>query len=338
MKRIFVLLLAVIFSGTTIHCSRSRIGQGIHFDEALEKKLTLNPSFPAGDVRRYGIFPEKSGMSGVVKITKIDSVLKLASSGLELYFPPGYYNRYILIEKAQNMSLRFDNVQLGSALLIRSSENIRIKGKLTSYNTVEIKNARNIHLDSILIINNPERHSGRRASAGMQILEASENVHIKFLYTEGLGSGKSYRYTHAALKIYGYPKLPQQIEISKAHIKNASVHGAIIMGDGIQMDTLIVEGYALHPNPYLVKLSNVKQTPGNYYAVWFQKNTGSEYGLVDVPEIKAKAIRLGPGNIYRPTVIHYLKLPRANEVDALIDDDLKTNIVVRNLIFYPSDE
>ncbi len=330
----FILSILFLFS-YFYSCNRSQEKLSANFDTNLEKKLSINREFHIGDVRRYGLFPEKSDKQNIYNKTQNpEAIFRLASTGLKIYFPPGYYNHALILENIKNINLYFNHAEFGSVIQIKNAENIHIEGHFISYNMLEINRSKKIFLDTIQIINNPSLHSGRRESSGIQILYNSSDIHIHYAQIYGLGSGKNFKYIHAALKIYGYPELPQDVYIDKVIIKNSAVHGAIIMGHHIIINKMIIDGYGMKPNNYLIKLSHVSDMPKNYYALWLQKNTLSEYTFIEIPKVNRKAMRLGPGNIYQPTLIDTLSINYHGNLDEIIDDDKNTNIIVKHVIIH----
>ncbi len=327
-------LTSLIFIIFILSCSKNDKNKHESYNKQLEKHLTLNSDFKIGDIRRYGIFPKDYSIKKYKKRKNLDSILQLSATGLKLYFPTGYFNNYLQIDNLKNVSINFNNTQIGSFLRIKNSEYIQLTGNLISYNMIEINNSKDITADTLQVIDNPDLHSGKKHSSGFQILNKSSELKFKFINIEGLGSGKNYKYIHSALKIYGYPIMPSKINIQKLNVKNSSVHGVLIMGDYITINTLSVKGYGLKDNPFLAKLSNVKQMPQNYYAIWLQKNTNSHYNLISIAQPKKKYMRLGPGTIHKPTVIDTLIIPSKVDLNKKIDDAPNTNIVVRFVIVH----
>jgi hypothetical protein len=153
-----------------------------NYDKQLEKQLTLNPGFKTGDVRRYGLFPsdfDPGSAQPPIKKNNWDGIVKLASTGLEIYFPEGFYNRNLILKNVSGVSMCLDDAVFSSALQIIDAENIRIKGKLTTYSLAEIVRSNKVHIDTLWVLDAPEKNIVGMHSGGCRILYNSSNIKIK---------------------------------------------------------------------------------------------------------------------------------------------------------------
>ena len=334
-KYVLILLMIPMFFSCKEENNALKSGDvELKYNSDLEHQLAIDTSFAIGNVRRYGIAPEKGiGIHPVTKNKKIEEIIKLASSGLEIIFPKGYYKTSLIISKKENIKLKFEEAEFsGSVQLKDSCKNVVLKGHIKSYNSFVLKNAHNITFERITVLDNKEKNISKLRPSGVSILGNSSDVTINKILIEGIGESK---YTHAGLKIYGYPELPKYIKINNLSVLSSDVNGVLIMGEEININKLVVKSFGSLSENNLAKLSNLPKNfnKKNYVGLWLNKNISSVYNYVEVNTVKEQvALRLGPGNLGDPTVISELKLQNKNNSEYLVDDAETTNIVVEKLL------
>ena len=304
------------------------------YNTDLEQKLAINTKFVIGDVRRYGIMPDQGiGVHPVTKNKKIDEIISLASSGLEIIFPKGYYKTSLIISNEKNIKMTFENTEFsGSVQLKDSSYNVSFKGKLKSYSSFVFSNVHNITCNQLTVLDDKEKNISKLRPSGVSILDNSSEITIDEVLVNGVGESK---YTHAGFKIYGYPKLPKYIKIKELSVLSSDVNGALIMGEEIYVDKMLISNFGKSEVNNLAKLSNLPKgfNSKDFVGLWLNKNTSSIYEYVEVQSVKKqKALRLGPGSFEDPTVISALRLQDKNNHEYLVDDSGTTNVVVEKLL------
>lgn len=333
----YALIAVVLF--TTFSCKKEKNNNSIKSNEVnyntdLEQKLAINTKFVVGDVRRYGIMPDQGiGVHPVTKNKKIDEIISLASSGLEITFPKGYYKTSLIISNEKNIKMAFENTEFsGSVQLKDSSYNVSFKGNLKSYSSFFFSNVHNITCDKLTLLDNKEKNISNLRPSGVNILGNSTEITINKVSVSGVGQSK---YVHAGLKIYGYPELPKYINIKELSILSSDVNGALIMGEEIYIDKMLISNFGNSEVDNLAKLSNLPKdyNSKDFVGLWLNKNTSSIYDYVEVNTVnKQIAIRLGEGSPEDPTIITALKLKNKENSEYLVDDSEATNVVVEKLL------
>ncbi len=304
------------------------------YDIKFENELTINNTFNIGDVRRYGLTPN-TNFSSHSKTNKnlINELLKLASSGLKLYFPKGYYKTSFIIKGEKNIQINFNNASFSGAVQIINSKNIALTGTIMSYSNGKIDRSSNIKIGNISILNQKEKNISNIESSGFEILNSASKIFINTIVVDGLGSGKKYRYTHAGLKIYGNLELPSTVYIKKVHIISSRVNGVIIMGDNINIDTIKIVKFGTSTTNVLEKLSNTSKKYDDFVGLWLQKNTNSTYNNIKIISKTNKNVRLGSGVLSQPTIIENITITSKLSLENAIEDDEKTNVIVKRVFF-----
>ena len=304
------------------------------YNTDLEQKLAINTKFVIGDVRRYGIMPDQGiGVHPVTKNKKTTEIVKLASSGLEIVFPKGYYKTSLILSKKGNIKMTFEDAEFsGTVQLKDSSYNVSFKGNLKSYSSFVFSNVHNITCDKLTLLDNKEKNISNLRPSGVNILGNSTEITINKVSVSGVGQSK---YVHAGFKIYGYPELPKYIKIKELSVLSSDVNGALIMGEEIYINKILIHNFGISEVNNLAKLSNLPKDfdKKNFVGLWLNKNKSSIYDYVEVNTInKQIALRLGSGSSEDPTVIMGLKLKDKKNSEYLVDDSETTNVVVEKLL------
>lgn len=330
----YILLITVLV--TVFSCKKEKEIKSpkITYDVVLEQNLTVNDTYAIGDVRRYGVMPDTGiGVHPKTKNRKIDELIKLASSGLEIVFPKGYYKTSLILSKKANITMKFNDAAFsGSVQLKDSTHNIRLNGHIKSYSSFVFNTAHNITCNKLTVLDNTEKNISKLRPSGVHILNDSRDITIDKIIVKGVGENK---YSHAALKVYGYPKLPSYVRIDELSVESSDVNGVLIMGEEIYINKVAVKSFGHAKENNLAKLSNLPKDfdKNNYVGLWLNKNTSSIYKYVSVNTVNEQvAVRLGTGNSEDPTVISELKLQDKKNTEFLVDDAETTNVVVEKLL------
>ena len=324
MKKYFVILfISLFFSCKTdkkTEDSSKRDSKKEIFNDSL---YVLNKNFKVGDVRRYGIYPDSTfgNIHPKTKISKFQTVLNIAENhGVELFFPKGYYGRGLFLESKKNIKINFDNAEFNTITIsaardsiIKKSENIRFKGTVISYGGLAITKAIDVLIDSVYIKTNLHKNVSR--SRGCHIYAGAENVTIKYLYVDDLGSGsKKYINNHAALAIDGYKNNPVNVQIKKVHIKSSDRHGAYITGSDHIIDELIIDKFGVGSSKHMSGMqdaNNKIEEHKEFKGLWVNRCYDSfiEKVTINTKDSKGKyAIHFDEGDKNRPVTIGRLKI------------------------------
>lgn len=305
-----------------------------NYNIELEQKLSINKDYAIGDVRRYGVNPNEGiGVHPITQNKKITEILRLASSGLEIVFPKGYYKTSLILSEINNVKMKFEDAEFSGSIQLKDScYNIDFKGGLKSYSSFLFKDVHNITCNQLTVLDNKEKNISELRPSGVSILGNSSEISIDEIIVNGVGESK---YTHAGLKIYGYPELPKYIKIKELSVLSSDVNGVLIMGEEIYIDKMFISDFGKSEANNLAKLSNLPKdfNEKNFVGLWLNKNVSSVYSYVEVQSTKKQiALRLGPGSFGDPTVISSLKLQDKKEYEYLIEDSSTTNVVVEKLL------
>lgn len=309
-----------------------------------ELKYVLNDSFPLGDVRRYGVFPNKGIPNHPVTDknviqTAIDISEKL---GIELYFPKGYYREGLIIKGKENVKIKFDEAEFSGPIYIiedenkKGSKNIEFRGKVVTYTKFFTSYSSGIKIEKVHVKSNDTLSNYKKRSSGAEIYRGTEDLIIKELIIDDLGSGdEEFLTASAALQIHGWGANPKDIQINSVHIKSSDKHGAYITGDDIFIDELKIDAFGVGQQKYMTRMQDAaegeeKQITG----LWLNKCNNSILGDVFINTEKSKgkyALWLDSGGeINKPTAVEYVKLIGGDQKLPIYAEE-DTNIVVKSV-------
>ena len=304
----------------------------VSYNQKLEKTLSVDTTFAIGDVRRYGIKINKGiGVHPKTKQKILDELFRLSATGLTIKFPKGYYKTSLIIKNQKKVSFDFDNASFSGSIQLIDSDSISLKGKINSYSSFVINNGTNINLGQVTILANKELNIAKIDPSGFQILNKSENININTITISGLGAGEPFKYTPSALKIYGFPKTPNNITINKVTITDSPVNGAIIMANEVNIKDITIQKFGYTTVKTLKKLSNTKIDPNDFVGLWLVKNTNSTYENVTITNGEKPALRLEKESFEKVTIIENLILHSKLTEEQAIADDERTNVVIKKI-------
>ncbi len=255
-------------------------------EKVEEQKFVINDSFLIGDVRRYGVFPNKKITNHPLsKKHSIQTVLDLSEKiGLELFFPRGFYDTSLIFDSRAGIKIRFNHSEFSDVIHITNerggkSENIILKGTLITYDRFGTYHSNNILIDTLIIKSNTNKNRRKLRSRGCHIYTNTTNLEIKYLQVDDLGN--DHPNNHAALAIDSYPNYPKSIKIGKAILNSSDRHGAYIMGFNHMIDSLIINNYAIGNSKKRMSLMQGAAIgeEKNFSGIWFNEcyNTTINY-------------------------------------------------------------
>lgn len=296
-----------------------------------DDKYVVYKKIPKGDVRRYGVFPNKT-----INKTYFKNVLALATKGQPIHFPQGTYNTSLILNHAQNINITFNKaVFTGPVQIIgdktNPSKNIMFKGNITTLTKFFTKHAKNIQIDSLIVASDSTKTTKR--NLGCSIYAGTQNLNIEYLKIKDLGSGNSYyKFSHAALQVHGWNNNPKNISINNAIIEASDRHGVYLTGSGHTIQKLYINAVGLgdFDNIYGLEDAEVSEI-SNPTALWLNKceNTQIYHAIIDCKNSKAKfTLNFDEGASGNTTIIDTLDIIN-NTKPIPYTDHILTNVVVR---------
>jgi len=307
-----------------------------------DEDYVLDKSYPVGDVRRYGLYPNKYNVKKHPKTKNylIQSALDLAEvSGIELYFPKGNYGINILIDSRSNLNFYFDSAEFRLIHITNEkgsrSENIIMKGKAFVYNGFGTYESSNIKIDSLILKTDVTKSSESLRNKGCHIYKGTKNLEINYLEINDFGSGgEKYRNNHAALAIDGQRNNPEQIKINKTIIKSSDRHAAYITGSNHYFNEIIIEKYAQGNSNLMTPMQDAQKEDSYVMSgLWLNRCNNSTFNKVKILTKESPVgfpLKLDEGNTAKPTFINHLELD-VKYTDTLVIDDVLTNILVKKI-------
>ncbi|UAB76405.1 hypothetical protein [Mesoflavibacter sp. SCSIO 43206] len=315
-------LFSILFIISVISCKTNKDKKGE--DSTTPKKedvfndsiYVMNPKFPVGDVRRYGLTAETAKQAHPkTGKNRMTTVLDLAeASGIEMTFPGGYYGMDLTLDSRKNLKLKFNKsefslihiTQVNDSLPI--PENITLKGSLIAYARLGITEAKNIKIDSVFLKTDEEKNLYKMRNTGCHIYHGCKNITINYLEVDDLGSGSNkYKYTHAAIAMDGWNNNPTDVTINKAVINSTDRHGVYMTGQDNIIKDLTIKRFGVGSVEGMDGMQDAaKGEEKELTAVWLNKCDYCYVDKVTIDEKDSKAANtffLDTGNKDKPSEI-----------------------------------
>lgn len=315
-------LFFILFIISVISCkeTKDKKGEGSITPKKEEvfndSTYVMNPKFPVGDVRRYGLTAETAKQAHPkTGKNRMTTVLDLAEqSGIEMTFPGGYYGMDLTLDSRKNLNLKFNKsefslihiTQVNDSLPI--PENITLKGSLIAYDRLGITEAKNIKLDSVFIKSDLNKNLRKIRARGCHIYHGCKNITINYLEIDDLGSGSiNHKYTHAAIAMDGWNNNPTDVTINKAVINSTDRHGVYMTGQDNIIKDLTIKRFGIGSVEGMDGMQDAaKGEEKELTAVWLNKCDYCYIDKVTIDEKDSKATNtffLDSGNPNKPSEI-----------------------------------
>lgn len=291
--------------------------------------------YKKGDVRRYGVYPNKSINSKLLK-----KVIELADNGLPMIFPEGNYNTNIRIEGLKDLKLSFNNAKInGSFYIIEkdtiSSQRIKLTGKLTILDKLFIRKSNTISFDTLLVLSDTINNISRLKNRGVSIYAGSKNIHFNKLEISNTGGSmsKHFKFTAASLQIHGWNDNPEYITVNDLVINNAERTALYLTGNHHQFNKVNINNFGFGSANNMFGLEDA--TPGEerkFAGVWINKCNDCKIDTLEINNVLKKelfSLKLGIGEYHQPTFINNIHFTTDAKKLPILDDEL-TNILVKN--------
>ena len=300
-----------------------------------DKEFIIDSTHVKGDVRRYGVFPNKN-----ISTKHLSNVLYLANQGLPIYFPKGYYNVTIILKRASNISIQFDEVILGGGFQIideynQASQFIKITGTLTILDKLFIRQSNNISFDEVFVSSDTIQNSFKQKNRGVSIYVGSKNIQFNSLTVNDTGGYPTefFKYTAAALQVHGWKNNPENILINRLSINNAGRTALYLTGNNHQFNKVTVSNFGLGSNENMFGLDDASPSEETEFSgVWINRCNSCEIDSLAINSTNNKgqySLRLDEGKYHEPTFINHIQL-KNKATELAIKDDKLTNILVKD--------
>lgn len=271
-------------------------GVTMHYDTLTGEVGVINPTYPWGDVRRYGIFPD--GVTNWQTTPYIpNAIANSATLGLELYWPQGYYASQCLI-MTSNVTMRFEEgAEFGGLVHVVSHrsqdpqsadqnplENIRLKGCVTTYGRYGQTDARNVWIDRIHLKADSTKDIDNHINGrGAHIYWGNDGFWCDEIVVDNCDNAMAT--LDAAIAIDGFGNNPKNFHIGKIHIKDSKVHGLYLTGSGHWIGEVVVDAFGSDKlndaNPGLQDSNGVAQSR-ELCGVWLNRVQDTFIGKISV--------------------------------------------------------
>ena len=302
-----------------------------------DTKFVINSLYNKGDVRRYGLFPNKK-----VKPSIVNKIIKLSSQGLNVFFPKGYYPINLNFEGVTNGSFYFDNVVIGGRISIVNknkiqSSKIRFDGELTLLDKLFIKSSNNISFQTVRIDTDKTLNLHNKKNNGVSIYAGSDKIFFSKLIIKNTGGNSlnHYKLSAAALQVHGWNNNPTYLIIDHLEIVNAARTGLYLTGENHFIKKTIIKNFGLGNNDNMLGLEDA--TPGEereFAGAWINKCNNCHLDSLNISQNNNHtnalySLKLDKGKHHKPTFINNIHIYDFNTKLVVKDDEL-TNILVKN--------
>lgn len=343
---LFVLFIALVFScgndkkETPVKTPTEPKTETKTFDDSA---YLLDDSYPLGDVRRYGIYPDSIHSSGNAKTkkTRIETMLDVAEQGVEITFPKGYYKTAIVLKGRQNVSLTFKDAVIAGMVQIfekdsTPSSHIKLNGNFTTYGGFFTRKSKDISIGNITISSNTAKNLNGLRSRGCVIYGGSKNIKINDLVIDDLGSGApAYKYKGAALSIEGWNDNPENVQIKNVHIKSSDRTGMYITGKDHLIGDVIIDRFGMGDAKGMSPMQDaVKGEEKDFKALWINKCYDSFIENVTINEKDSKGkytAHFDLGDKNKPVTIGVLKVVNDNSKIKILEEPVNGVVIEENL-------
>lgn len=301
----------------------------------IDSLYTLDENFKVGDVRRYGVVPGISiGQHPKLLKDKLEVLLDISESGVELFFPKGVYNRTLNIEERSSVKIFTDSAIFTGAVNIRNSNNVTIKGVIQSLSRFYTQNSSDIDINTIITKTDSVLKMNSLRSTGCAIHGGSSNIYINKIIIEDSGSGSElYKFIKGAFIIHGHNNEPSNIKIDSVIVKSSDRHGAYLTGTDVEIKYLEVNEFGIGDSKNMAPMEGGIEGEQNKFAGLWVKNCHDcfiDEAVINVKNSKGKySVNFDIGEDFRPTSINQLTIKNSST-----NEDISKRIFSRTGVSY----
>ena len=297
----------------------------------IDVNYVINDSFPKGDTRRYGIFPNKS-----INSNYLNNVLYLASKGLPINFSKGLYKTNLQLKSKNNITLNFNEAVLaGSLSIIDQSSRINIAGQLTILDKLFIRESSHINFNHLNVLSDTINNLYQKKNRGVSIYAGSKYISFNGLNIKNTGGllDNHYKLTAAALQIHGYNNNPEYIKIKNLKITGSDRTALYLTGNHHFIENAKISNFGLGSNKNMFGLEDaIPGTEKEFTGAWLNKCNNVIIDSLEINQASKKgvnSIRLDEGKYHEPTFINHIKIANKAKLLKIADHQL-TNVLVKD--------
>ena len=241
-KILFILSIIILSCNRKSNNNNNSNGK----NKSNDSIFVVNKAFSIGDVRRYGVFPDKGiGQHPYLLKDKLEVLLDVAEMGITLSFPRGLYDRTFNIVNRKDVKIYSENAIFSGAINIKDSKGVVINGTIGSLIQFYTRDSEDIIAGTIVVESDTELSGNNGRSRGCSIHGGSKNIKIKKIIVSDLGSGIDYKYVKAGLTIHGHNNEPEDIVIDSVIIESSDRHGVYLTGEDIIIKFLNIRKFGV---------------------------------------------------------------------------------------------
>lgn len=297
--------------------------------------FVVNNEFNKGDIRRYGIYPNKP-----IDNTYLKNVLKVATNGIEIYFPEGIYDLNLDIKGLSNINMHFNkSIITGKLYIINKdsipSKNIKMNGDLTVLDKIFIRKSNNIYFENLLVTSDTSLNINHKKNRGVSIYAGSNNISFNNLIIENTGGDNTdyFKHSAAALQIHGWNNNPNKVIVNYLNIKNAARTALYLTGTNHEFKKVEIKNFGLGKSTNMFGLDDANPTEEkDFSGAWINKCNNCVIDTLEIfnPLQKGRySLHLDYGKPHQPTFINHIKIDSfASKLH--IKSDKLTNILVKD--------
>lgn len=300
-----------------------------------DNPFVKNSTYPKGDARRYGVYPNKT-----ISTTFIKNLIYLANQGLTINFPKGYYKTDLILEGITNASFVFNDAIIQGSLYITEdkkieSQKIKIDGSLTILDKLFIRKSNNISFNNVTLKTDTLKNTSNKQNRGVSIYAGAKNIAFKFLRINNTGGYDDayFKYTAAALQIHGWNNNPENVTIKNLEINNVDRTGLYLTGKGHKIEKASITNFGLGNANNMFGLEDAKPNEEKQFSgAWLNKCNDCQIDSLEIKNNTKKgtfSLRLDEGKYHQPTFIYNINISGKAKKLPIKDNEL-TNILVKN--------
>ncbi len=284
----------------------------------IDSLYVIDENFKVGDVRRYGVMPGISiGQHPKLLKDKLEVLLDISESGVELFFPKGVYNRTFNIEQRSSVRMFSDSAIFTGAINIKNSNNVTINGVIQSLSRFYTQNSNNIDVNTIITKTDSVLKKNSQRSTGCAIHGGSYNVFINKVIINDSGSGSElYKYVKGALIVHGHNNEPSNIKIDSVIVQSSDRHGAYLTGTGVEIKYLEVKDFGIGSSSNMAPMEGgIEGEQKNFAGLWVKNchDCFIDEAVIDIKNSKGKySVNFDIGEDFRPTSIGQLTIKNSS--------------------------
>ncbi|ADL50014.1 hypothetical protein [Clostridium cellulovorans] len=260
-----------------------------HYPAVSGEVGVLDEKYSYGDVRRYGIIPDKDTIWHNTQY--INNAFNNGSKlGFEVFFPKGFYKTQLNISQS-NLTLDFEEgSEVTGGVYIYTIDNqnkiknVTIKGTIVTYDRFAATNTDTLIVDTIYVKGDGSKatdYPGIRGR-GVHIYKGTTNMRCKSIIIDDIdGNGEN---NCAAVQIDGYVENPSNLSIDKIWVKKSDVHGVYLTGNGHKIGEIQVDEFGAGANkqPQPIEDSDDLEQSQELKGVWINRCADTKIGKITV--------------------------------------------------------